>query len=517
MSNLSRQELIKTYQQVQKTKKKARTDLKKLAKTDIHNFTRYTMDDFRDSWHHRKMFSLLDQFVDKEITRLMINLPPRHTKSESVSRRLPSYILGKYPDAKIISCSYGADLASMMNRDVQKIIEENSYHEVFPNTKLNSSNIRTVAGTFLRNSDIFEVVGKKGVYKCAGVGGAITGYGMDYGIIDDPIKNREEAESPVYREKIWQWYQSTFRSRRQKNASILLTMTRWHEDDLAGRLLALAEKNPKADQWEVFSLPALTDDEPIAEYDDRTGPGQALWPSEFDVDDLLSTKASLTTYEWLSLYQQRPGAAAGNLVKKESFKYCTLENGILSLGETKKYILSQCKVFQTCDPAASEKSSADDFVLATWVQTPFNDLALIDILKTRMETPAQVPLFRQQYTKWRPLQQWVETNGLGISLYQHLVAEGLPIGKLNTGRSDKLTRFIPAATRITAGSVYFLAGAYWLNDYETELLGFPNVKQDGQVDVTSYACQVVIENPFDSQAYETSYTGTSFSSGGMRI
>ena len=180
-------------------------------------------------------------------------------------------------------------------------------------------------------------------------------------------------------------------------------------------------------------------------------------------------------------------------------------------------MLSQCKVFQTCDPAASEKASADDFVLATWAQTPQNDLALIDILKTRMETPVQVPLFRQQYTKWRPLQQWVETNGLGISLYQHLIAEGLPIGKLNAGKADKLTRFIPAATRITAGAVYFLAGTPWLNDYEAELLGFPNVKQDGQVDVTSYACQVVIEHPFVEMSYETSYIGSSFISGSMRI
>lgn len=488
------------------------------ARTNILDYTRYTMPDFRESWHHRKVASLLDEFVDKEITRLILDLPPRHTKSEFVSRRLPSYILGKYPDTKIISCSYGADLASMMNRDVQKIMTDPAYHEVFPNSGLYESNIRTYAhGSYLRNSEIFEIVGYNGVYKCAGVGGAITGYGMDYGIIDDPIKNREEAESSTIREKIWQWYQSTFRSRKQKNAAILITMTRWHPDDLVGRLLTLAEQNPKADQWEVFSLPALTDDEPIADYDERTGPGQALWEDEFPADDLLSTKASLTTYEWLSLYQQRPSAAAGNLVKKEHFKYCTLENGVLSLSETKKFMLSQCRIFQTCDPAASEKSSADDFVLATWAQTPYNDLALIDILKTRMETPVQVPLFRQQYIKWKPLQQWVETNGLGISLYQHLIAEGLPVGKLNAGKADKLTRFIPAATRITAGAVYFLAGAPWLNSYETELLGFPNVKQDGQVDVTSYACQVVIEHPFEAQAYETSYIGTSFSSGSMRV
>lgn len=487
------------------------------ARSNLLDFTRFTMPEYRVNWHHRLICQKFDEFIEGKNKRLIIACPPRHGKSELVSRRFPAYILGRNPDAKIIACSYGSDLASLLNRDVQRIISSPEYAELFPDTKLNDANVRSTAQeNYLRNSDIFEVVNHKGVYRSAGVGGAITGMGGDYLIVDDPIRSRADAESPTIRDKVWEWYSSTFRTRRQKDASILITATRWHEDDLTGRLLELAKNNPDADQWVVINLPALSE-EPLEEYDQRTGPGQALWPDEFPEVDLLSTKASSTVYEWLSLYQQRPSAAAGNLVKKEHFKYCTLENGVLSLSENKKFMLSQCKVFQTCDPAASEKASADDFVLATWAQTPQNDLALIDILKTRMETPVQVPLFRQQYTKWRPLQQWVETNGLGISLYQHLIAEGLPIGKLNAGKADKLTRFIPAATRITAGAVYFLAGTPWLNDYEAELLGFPNVKQNGQVDVTSYACQIVIEHPFGEQAYETDYTGTSFSSGGMRI
>lgn len=472
------------------------------ARTNILDYTRFTMPEFRESWHHRKMASLLDQFVNKEITRLIIDLPPRHTKSEFVSRRLPSYILGINPDAKIISCSYGADLASMMNRDVQKIMDEPVYHEVFPNTSLNISNIRTVSGTPLRNSEIFEVVGHKGVYKCAGVGGAITGYGMDYGIIDDPIKNREEAESPVYREKIWQWYQSTFRSRRQKGAAILLTMTRWHEDDLAGRLLKLADKNPKADQWEVFSLPALTDDEPIAEYDERTEPGQALWPDEFSVDDLLSTKASLTVYEWLSLYQQRPSAAAGNLVKKEQFKYCHIIGDLLDMGD-KQATLSQCKIFQTCDPAVSEKTSADYFVLGTWAQTPENDIALIDLLRTRLEQPKQIPLFRQQLLKWNPKTQWIATRGIGLSLFQFLKESGLPVDKIDED-IDKVSRFIPAATRIATGTVYFSVDLPGLHDFEAELLGFPNAAHDDQVDMVSLAANVIMKNPFKKKGFDVS-------------
>ncbi len=493
-----------------KTEAAARLLQRRKARSNILDYTHFTMDDFRESWHHRKMFSLLDQFVDKEITRLIIDLPPRHTKSEAVSRRLPSFILGKYPDAKIISCSYGADLAGMMNRDVQKIIDSTKYHEVFPNTRLNTSNIRTVAGTFLRNSDIFEVVGYKGVYKCAGVGGAITGYGMDYGIIDDPIKNRAEAESPTYRDNIWNWYQSTFRSRKQKNAAILITMTRWNEDDLAGRLLQLAEDNPKADQWEVFSLPALTDDEPIADYDERTGPGQALWPDEFSVDDLLSTKASLTVYEWLSLYQQRPSAAAGNLVKREQFKYCTIENGVLALKtdkqnpeNDKKHVLSQCRIFQTCDPAASTRTTADFFTLGTWAQTPQNDLALIDLIHTRLEQPRQVELFEQQYLLWNPKTQWVGTKGLGIGLYQTLKDKGFPVDKIEED-VDKVSRFIPAATRIATGTVYFLATLPGRQELETELLGFPNMAHDDQVDIVSMATEVVLKHPFKNKGFDVS-------------
>ena len=496
-----RSALLDTYRTLKRINARQHALKVRRARTNILDYTRATMDDFRESWHHRKVASLLDEFVNKDIKRLILDLPPRHTKSQFVSRELPSYILGKYPDAKVISCSYGADLASMMNRDVQKIMDGQIYHEIFPNTRLNDSNIRTVSGTYLRNSDIFEVVGHKGVYKCAGVGGAITGYGLDYGIIDDPIKNREEAESPVYRDKIWQWYQSTFRSRRQKNACILITMTRWHEDDLVGRLLKLADENPKADQWEVFSLPALTDDEPLAPYDERTGPGQALWPDEFSVDDLLSTKASLTVYEWLSLYQQRPSAAAGNLVKKEQFKYCHLVGDVIDLGGTKQYLLSQCRVFQTCDPAASTKTSADYFVLGTWAQTPDNDLALIDLIHTRLETPDQVPLFRQQFNRWKPGTQWVGTKGLGISLYQLLKNEGLPVDKIEED-VDKVSRFIPAATRIAAGTVFFLDTLDGLHDYETELLGFPNAAHDDRVDVTSMAVKVVIDNPFRNETID---------------
>jgi predicted phage terminase large subunit-like protein len=478
------------------------------ARANFLDFVRFTFgDDFRESWHHKVVADKLEQFAKGNIKRLAITMPPRHTKSEFVSRRFPAYLFGINPDAKIISCSYGADLASMMNRDVQRILDSPEYKEVFPNTTLSGSNVRTAAHeSYLRNSDIFEVVGHKGVYKCAGVGGPITGFGFDYGIIDDPIKNRADAESQTYRDKLWEWYSSTFRTRKQKGAAILITLTRWHEDDLLGRILDLADKNPDADQFEVISLPALSE-ETLAPYDQRTGPDQALWENEFSKEDLLTTKATSTLYDWLALFQQQPSSASGNLVKREHFKYCTLSGDLLDLGDGKKFILPHCKIFQTCDPAASKRTSADYFCLGTWVRTPTNDLALIDVIKIRMEAPKNVPLFNQQYIRWHPIFQAVEKNGLGISLYQYLMEEGLPIKELDAD-ADKLTRFIPAATRISAGAVYFLADAPWLHDYETTLLKFPSVAHDEEVDITSYAVQLLIEGKWSIDNFSLSSIAT---------
>jgi len=480
--------------------------LRRKARSNLLDFTRFTMPEYRVNWHHELICKKLDEFITGKNKRLIIAAPPRHGKTEAVSRRFPAFLLGINPNCRIIACSYGSDLASLINRDIQRIIESPEYAELFPETTLNTSNIRTVSGTYLRNSDIFEIVNHKGVYRSAGVGGSITGMGGDVLIVDDPFRSRADAESPTIRQKVFDWYSSTFRTRRQKDASILVIATRWHEHDLSGKLLELSKTDPNADQWEIINLPAISEDE-IEPYDLRTAPGQALWSSEFPLDDLMSTKASLTVYEWLSLYQQRPSAISGNLVKKEQFKYCTLSNGILSLEENKIHLLSQCRIFQTCDPAASTKTTADYFTLGTWAQTPQNDLALLDLIHTRLEQPRQVELFEQQYKNWRPRTQWVGTKGLGIGLFQTLKDKGLPVDKIEED-VDKVSRFIPAATRISTGTVYFLDNLPGKNDFEAELLGFPNAAHDDYVDIVSMAVEVIIEKPFGGKAPRTPYTQT---------
>ena len=210
---------------------------KELARRSMAEFTLYTDERYQMNWHHRLICEYLDKWINKDVKRLMVFTAPRHGKSELVSRKLPAYIFGRNPDTSIISASYSADLASRMNRDVQRIMDEYRYIELFPESRLYGKNLKDANGKFLRNSDIFEIVNHRGVYRSAGVGGGITGMGGEYIIIDDPVKNREEANSEVYREKLWDWYTSTLYTRLEKDGCILVTLTRWHEDDLAGRLL----------------------------------------------------------------------------------------------------------------------------------------------------------------------------------------------------------------------------------------------------------------------------------------
>lgn len=291
---------------------------RRAAKKSLINFARYTMPEYFPGWYHYFISDTVGEMIHGNLRRLIISLPPRHGKSELISRRLPAYLLGIDPDTSIIASSYSADLSSRNNRDVQRIIESERYRALFPNTFLNDSNSRTVAGSWLRNSDLFEVVGHKGVYRSAGVGGGITGMGGKWLIIDDPVKNREEADSATYRQVNWDWYTSTFSTRQEADARILIVMTRWHSDDLVGRLLDLAGNDNKADQWQVINLPAICPMQGGAEYDPRK-PGEPLWPEKFNLDSLAKMKASIGEYQWSALYQQHPRSGGGTEWPDEYF------------------------------------------------------------------------------------------------------------------------------------------------------------------------------------------------------
>lgn len=404
----------------------------------------------------------------------MVFMPPRHGKSELVSRRFPAYILGRLPDTSIIGCSYGADLASRMNRDIQRIIDTSEYERLFPQTRLYGKNIRTVSqGAYLRNSDIFEVVDRQGVYRSAGIGGGITGMGFQFGIIDDPIKDPKEAESEVFRESVWEWYTGAFWTRQAKDARILLTMTRWHEDDLAGRLLTLAKADPKADQWEVLKLPGICEDESLSH--ERRKAGEALWPARFNVDYFEASKAN-NARQHEAMNQQNPTAREGNMFKVGKL---TIEDAAPVEGKRVRY----------WDKGAT--ASGGDFTVGVKISRDTKGLFWVEDVKRGQWATDE---------RDETIKQTAELDGrlVGIGGEQEPGSSGkdaaLAFVRMLAGYSvttapasgSKETRADPFSSQVNAGNVRLVRGK-WNAAFIEELRQFPQGKHDDQVDAASGA------------------------------
>ena len=290
---------------------------KYLARLDFREFVQYTKPDYQFNWHHDLLIDYLQDFAEGKIKKLMVFMPPQHGKSELTSRRLPAYLLGIKPKLKLIGCSYSASLAASFNRDVQRIIDSKEYHDIFPDTYLNSSNVRTAAlGSYLRNADMFETVSHRGFYKSVGVGGSLTGTPADIGIIDDPVKDAMEAESQTYRARVWDWFTQVFLTRLHNDSQIIITQTRWNLDDLSGRILK-AMNNDRS--WTVLSLPAIC--EGSVNDNDPRAIGQALWEEKHSLKRLNEIKAA-NPRAFHALYQQDPKPFEGGLVYP-SFKTIT--------------------------------------------------------------------------------------------------------------------------------------------------------------------------------------------------
>lgn len=445
------------------------------------------MPSYQTNWHHRIVCDALDRLVSGECARLMIFVPPRHGKSELVSRRLPAYAFGKNPDSQIIATSYSDDLASRMNRDVQRIIDTPEYAALFPETKLNASNVRNNAqGSYLRNSDMFEVVGRRGSYRSAGVGGGITGMGFDIGIIDDPIKNGKEAASKTLRDAHWEWYTTTFYTRREKGARILLNMTRWHEDDLAGRLLRQSREDPQADKWEVISLPAVAE-EPLSAHDKRKV-GEALWPDKYSLQDLETTKAGLGSQAWAALYQQRPRAMEGAILNSSKLR-------IVDFGNVPK-LVGLCRRW---DLAFSENDGAD---YVTGALMGIDEQGKIYILHMKR--------LRGRWTQSKPI--IVETSMQdGVDAVVLIEANGTQLGYYQDVRDDpkmrsryvfpdkpqgnKEMRASVWGSRLQDGLIYVVRGE-WNSAFFDEMDVFPNGEHDDQIDAVSGGYAFLISNMF---------------------
>lgn len=454
---------------------------KERARRRFLNFVTYTKPDYSVNWHHEIICREIDALVRGDVTRLILCMPPRHGKSELISRRLPAYILGRDPDAEIIACSYSSDLAQRMNRDVQRIIDDPLYTEVFPDTKLFGSNVRTVAqGSYLRNSDIFEVVGRKGTYRAAGIGGGITGMGAKYAIIDDPIKNRQDANSETIRETIWEWYASTLYTRLAPDGRVLLIMTRWHEDDIAGRLIS-HQSDEDGEQWRVISFPAFAESSRDDRHsEDARTEGQPLWGSRFSGKTLAQIKAAVGSYNWAGLYQQRPAPSEGAIFMRAWWK---------RYEEAPKTLAAEMEgIVMSWDLAFKDAKDSDYVVGQVWGRKRA-DRYLLDQVRARMDFPATVKAVRAMKEKWPQVRRiYIEDKANGPAVISTLQREIQGLIAINP-EGGKMVRANAVTGQIESGNVWLPSAALapWIGDFIEECAAFPNGVNDDQVDAMTQA------------------------------
>jgi predicted phage terminase large subunit-like protein len=436
---------------------------RRAAGRDFLSFVLWMMPEYNVNWHHRALCAKLDALQRGEIKKLAVFMPPQHGKSQLVSRFFPAYLLGKNPDLKIASCSYNQPFAQRFNRDVQRCIDSDLYRQVFPETTLNGSNVATSAkGNYVRNADMFEIVGRRGAYVSAGVGSALTGVPVDIGDIDDPIKGRSEAESSTYRDKVWAWYQDVFCARLHKDSQQILTMTRWHEDDLAGR--ALAEGG-----WTVVSFPRIRED--MDNPEDPREIGDTLWPWRHSLEDALAIMEN-NPYGFASLQQQRPSQKGGNILRVDGIQRYD------DLPRMEQIILS-------ADFNAKAGIGLDNTAIQAWGKSGAC-YYLIDEMCKNMGFGEMVAALRLMHTKHNPHAVLVEDKANGPAVIDSLKKEIPGLLAVNP-MGGKVARAEAISALFTAGNIYIPYNAPFLSAWIEEIMSFPNGKKDDRVDATTQA------------------------------
>lgn len=450
----------------------------KISRESMEYFTTWTFPEYEVNWHHRLIFNTLDRFIyTNEINRLMICTGPRHGKTEIVSRRLPAFIFGLFPNDSIIAASYSDDLASSNNRDVQRIIESEKYQLIFPFTRLSQGR-----DGFKRTNDLFEIVNHSGYYRSAGVGGGITGKGANWLLLDDLVKNQDEADSPTFRKKIWDWYTSTAYTRLEKNAKIILIMTRWHEDDIAGRLLQLQKKDPLADKWTVLNLPVVCES-PKDSRDPRKI-GEALWPNKYDEKTLATMKATVGMRVWNGLFQQRPSAAEGGIFKRHLWKFY------------ERLPEKFDKIIQSWDLTFKKKDD-NDFVAGHILGKVGANIYLLDRVHARMSFTESLSALESMSKKWPEARtKWIEAKANGDALVD-MLKDKVPGLILVEPKGGKLARANAITPYHEAGNLFLpsLELCSWVADFIEEHANFPNDAHDDDVDAFSQGVTNLMGDP----------------------
>ena len=421
-------------------------------------YIRHIWPGFIEGEHHRLIADKLTRVAKGELKRLIVNMPPRHTKSEFASIYFPSWMMGLKPDLKIMQTTHTADLSINFGRKVRNLMDTDEYKGIFPEASLAADS--KSAGKWQ--------TGGGGEYFAAGVGGAIAGRGADLLIIDDPHSEQDAMSLPLL-DSCYEWYTSGPRQRLQPGGTIVIVMTRWSTADLTGRLLNRQTEN-NADQWEVVELPAIFEDS-----------GNVLWPEFWKREELDAVKASIPVAKWNAQYQQNPTSEEGAIIKREWWNLWEKDDP------------PPCSyIIQSYDTAFSKKETADYSAITTWgVFTPSDGageaIILLDAQKGRWDFPELKAVAQDQYNDFEPDMVLIEAQASGTPLTHELRAMGIPVVNYRPSRgNDKMTR-------VHAVSPVFEAGMVWAPDHVfadeviEECAAFPFAPHDDYVDTTTQA------------------------------
>lgn len=427
-------------------------------------------------WFHALVADSCQRLLEGGIKNLMVFMPPQHGKSEIVSRKFPAWALGVNPDLKIVGCSYSADLACQFSRSVQRAIDTPVFQGLFPDTFLSGTRPKENVRGYIRHDDHFETVGHRGFYKAVGVCGSLTGTPVDIAIIDDPVKDALQACSPTYRNRVWEWYNSVLSTRLHNRSCQLLIMTRWHDDDLAGRLI-----KAEPDEWTILSIPALCE----TEGDDGQSlrhVGDPLWPARHSLEKLMKQRRRAPR-EFNALYQQHPTIDEGNIIKRDWFLHCTME-----LFRARRF---KEPVHFYLDTAYGKKKQGQDNdpsgILAACAIG--NEIYLIDAMKMWKEMP-ELLRFLPEYMKTHFGSQEsklnVEPKANGLSVVQMLrETTRLNVKVTPSPRDSKEVRLRAVSPLIECHRVIMVDGE-WNDDFIDEVCGFPSRAHDEFVDILVY-------------------------------
>ena len=437
---------------------------------DLIEFCKRMQPDYIVGKHHRMLGNMLMDIAEGKKDRICVNIPPRHGKSQLVSIFFPAWFLGRNPNKKVMMVSHTTDLAVDFGRKVRNLISTDEYASIFPAAKLAVDS--KSAGRW--NTSV------GGEYYACGIGSSIAGRGADLLLVDDPHSEQDviNGNFEVF-EKAYEWFTFGARTRLMPGGRVAIIQTRWHMDDLTGRVTRDMVQNERADQYDVVEFPAILD---IVNKKTKKSEQKPLWPEFFDLNALLRTKASMPTFQWNAQYQQEPTAEEAALIKRDWW------------GIWKQEYPPDCEyVIMSLDAAAETHNRADFTALTTWgvflnEEVDNYNIILLNSIKKRMEFPELKQLAIEEYEEWEPDAFIVEKKSAGTALYQEMRRSGLPVQEYtpHRGSGDKLAR-LNSVSDIVASGMCWMPETRWAEEVIEEIAGFPFMSHDDLVDSTVMA------------------------------